>query len=177
MPPVVILHTLREPSEMQACEPLFHEYMAWLVDRLHAEHNILLEVDEVESVHAAFRAEWPKLLGPRGRVVVARSSGATIGVGTLKPVSEVEVELKRLFVQPTLRGVGVGRRILEHLIAEARRVGYREMRLETFGFMRSALDLYRSVGFAETPRFEGVEGSSHGTAGVELFMRLRLGVD
>ncbi len=174
MPPVAILHALTELAEMQACQPLFHEYMAWLVERLHAEHNITLESDAVERVHAEFRAEWPKLLGPRGRVVVALADGSTVGVGTLKPISPDEVELKRLFVRPTQRGTGCGRRILEHLISDAQAAGYRTMRLETFRFMNAAVALYRSFGFAETPRFDGVEGASHGTAGVELFMRLRL---
>ncbi len=177
MPPFVILHAFTSLAEMQACEPLFREYMAWLVDRLRAEHNITLEPDEVERVHAEFRTEWPTLLGPRGRVVVAMVDGVPLGVGALKPISADEVELKRLFVRPGHRGVGTGRRILEHLIAEAQSAGYRTMRLETFGFMHAALDLYRSAGFTETARFDGVEGSSHGTAGVELFMRLRLAVD
>ena len=177
MPSLVVLHPLTSLAEMSECEPLFHEYMDWLIDRLHSVHGIAIPVAEVERVHADFQSDWPKLLGPRGRVVVARSNGCAIGVGTLKPIAADEVELKRLFVRPTQRGGGVGRQILEHLIAEARVIGYRTMRLETFGFMGSALDLYRSVGFTETSRFDGVEGASHGTAGVELFMRLRLAVD
>lgn len=170
----LVLQPITSLAGFAACEPLFDEYMEWLVCRLREDHHIILSAAEVQVVHADFRAEWPKLLGARGRAVVAILGGEPVGVATLKPISAEEVELKRLFVRPHQRGAGVGRGLLSHMIAAARSLDYRTMRLETFAFMTAAVDLYRSVGFVETPAFDGFEGASHGTTGVELFMRLNL---
>ena len=119
-------------------------------------------------------AEWPRFFTDPGRMVLSSVNGHPAGVGVLKPVAADEVELKRLYVRPRLRGRQLGRRMLDLLIAEARTLGFRRMRLETFAFMKEAVSMYRSVGFIEVPPFDGFEGASHGWTRAEIFMNLDL---
>ena len=62
-------------------------------------------------------------------------------------------EIRRMYVLPERRGGGLSRRMLEALEAEARKVGYSRVRLETGVRQHEALGLYRSSGFEEIPRY------------------------
>jgi ribosomal protein S18 acetylase RimI-like enzyme len=94
-------------------------------------------------------------------VLVAWVDGEPAGCVALRKLERHVCEMKRLFVRPRFRRLGLGRKLAAELIAEARRRGYTQMRLDTLPSMKDALGLYESLGFRDIPayRFNPIEGS------------------
>jgi ribosomal protein S18 acetylase RimI-like enzyme len=119
-----------------------------------------------------FEAELATLPGeyspPGGVLLLARSTGVAVGCVALRRLGGETCEMKRLYVRPGCRGSGLGRRLAQAVIAEARRLGYGHMRLDTVPSMKQAIELYRSLGFVpiEPYRDNPIEGA--------LFMELSL---
>jgi putative acetyltransferase len=87
---------------------------------------------------------------PHGRLLLAEYRGQLAGCVALHEIDSRVCEMKRLYLRPQLRGRGVGRALAETVIAEARAIGYRKMRLDTVEpVMPNAVALYRRLGFVE----------------------------
>jgi DNA-binding MarR family transcriptional regulator/GNAT superfamily N-acetyltransferase len=94
-----------------------------------------------------------ELTPPAGVFVIARLGGRPLGCGALKRKDRRIGEVKRMWVSLDLRGLGVGRRILDALEAHARQFGLRTLRLETNRSLAEAQALYRSCRYAEVEPF------------------------
>jgi GNAT superfamily N-acetyltransferase len=79
--------------------------------------------------------------------------GAPVGCGALRVLDAETAELKRMFVSPAVRGMGLGRRLVAALEAEARAMGVRRLVLETGVRQAAALALYRATGFDLIPLY------------------------
>jgi GNAT superfamily N-acetyltransferase len=155
-------------------DPLFREYGEWVAARLAQDAGITFTEADQARHHEAFRVELPRLLGTRGRLLVARLGDEPVGVGTLKPVDDTTAEIKRMYVRPRAQGRGVGRAVLARLLQDARAERYRTARLETLRFMTTAQALYRASGFVEVARFDGSETTNTGLEPLTIFMELDL---
>lgn len=83
----------------------------------------------------------------RGAFVVVYRNGEPVGCGAVRRLDEQTAELKRMYVTPRARGLGLGRRLVSALEAEARALGARRLVLETGVRQTSALALYRAAGY------------------------------
>jgi len=126
------------PDDLAAVAGLFRAYAASL---------------GVDLAYQGFEAEVANLPGryapPAGRLLLARSAqGEPLGCIALRALETPRCcEMKRLYVAPAARGLGLGEALVRALIAEARAAGYSEMRLDTLPEMRSAQALYARLGF------------------------------
>lgn len=107
------------------------------------------------------RADAESLPGPyappRGRLYLARLDGTPAGCVALRPLDAVTGEVKRMFVPPAARKNGIGRALMERLLADAPGLDYRTIRLGTLEEMTAARALYRQLGFAQIKRYRADE--------------------
>ncbi len=109
----------------------------------------------------AFYAQFNKVASIR-QVVVAYEEGAPVGCGAFKPFDENTVEIKRMFVQPELRGRGIAATVLTELEAWAGELGFDRCVLETGKKQPEAIRLYQKSGYGTIPnygQYAGVENS------------------
>jgi DNA-binding MarR family transcriptional regulator/GNAT superfamily N-acetyltransferase len=106
-------------------------------------------------------ADADDLTPPRGLLLVARLHGGPIGCGALKFHPDAPAELKRMWVDPGARGLGVGRRLLRELEDHAAAAGASVVRLETNRALAEAISLYRSAGYTEVDAFNDEPYAHH----------------
>ena len=123
----------------------------WCIEQYFAELDARFDAgfDPARSIPA----DAHELVPPSGALIVARLDGKPIGCGALKFHGDAPAELKRMWVAPRARGLGVGRRLLEELERHARDAGVTIVRLETNHALTEAIALYRRSGYVEVERF------------------------
>jgi len=140
--PRIELQTPASAAELEATREVFREYARSL---------------GIDLCFQDFGAELAALPGdyaaPRGALLLARVDGLVAGCGAMRPLTDVDYanacEMKRLFVRPGFRKLGLGRLIAQALIESATRAGYSAMLLDTLDDMASARGLYATLGFEE----------------------------
>lgn len=119
-----------QPSETDAVRELFRGYAEWVGDLNLAE-----------------------LAGRNAQVFIAFHADRLAGCAVLREIGEGIGEMKRLYIRPAFQGLGLGRSLVERVIAEAKAADYRVLRLDTLPMMERAIALYRSLGFREIPPY------------------------
>ncbi|MGH7499216.1 MAG: bifunctional helix-turn-helix transcriptional regulator/GNAT family N-acetyltransferase [Gemmatimonadales bacterium] len=110
---------------------------------------------------ASVSAEDRELIPPRGAFLLALVDGQPVACGAVKRISLAVGSLKRMWVADTVRGLGIGRRVLEALEAQARALGLTTLRLETNQTLQEAIRLYRNAGFREVAPFNSDPYAHH----------------
>ena len=119
------------------------------VTDLFAAYAASLPVDLDYQDFAAELAGLPgKYAPPQGALLLARDTGdRVLGCAGLRPLGDGICEMKRLFLRPEARGLGLGRALAEAIVATARERGHHTIRLDTLPSMASAIALYEDLGF------------------------------
>jgi ribosomal protein S18 acetylase RimI-like enzyme len=128
---------------------LSQEYVTWMMAEIR-EHYPELDLHEFTSEHDYddVRKKFPgEHIPPNGCLLLALSDGEACGCVALGRLTKTICEMRTLYVRPAYRGTGVGKKLAEASLNEARKFGYSDVRLDTLAFMNSALNLYRSLGF------------------------------
>ena len=136
-------------------------YLDWAADAVDAHFGLSLAAllgmpipDYVDNALEKLCEGTP----PSGVFYLVRDeAGTPVGMGGLREVREGTGEIKRIYVPGILRGAGVGGRILDRLIADAREFGFRSLVLDTGPFMTSAHRLYEAAGFVDIPSYPEAE--------------------
>ena len=144
--PQIRLHHPDTPELLAATREVIAEYAASLGIDL-CFQNLDTELATLPGEYAA----------PGGHLLLALVDGEPAGCGALRALPDVDYanacEMKRLYVRPAFRRFGLGRRLAQALLDEARRIGYSAMLLDTLDEMESARELYASLGFEEVPPY------------------------
>jgi len=100
-------------------------------------------------------AHWQEEYDGRSGVLllVVDPQGDVVGTAAVRLLEPGVGELKRMWLRPACQGRGLGRRLMDACLEEARRLRYRSLRLDTQAKMEAAVRLYRAYGFSETPRY------------------------
>ena len=128
------------PVEYAEATTLVLEYVAELDDDLASRHANEELVDLAEEYGP-----------PEGRLLVAWSNGTAVGCVGVRRAEAGACEMTRHYVRAAARGKGLGRRLAEAAMAEARRLGFRRMHLVVLPTMRPAVAVYRALGFRDAP--------------------------
>ena len=140
------IHQAGTDADRAMVRELFWEYLEWANTHLNEEYGINFDI---ESMLERDMAELQVFLPPHGRLLLATEGARAAGIACMRRIRGDMGEIKRMYVRPEFRGKGIGRALLEALIAEAQEIGYPTVRLDSTRFMEAAHSLYRSVGFHE----------------------------
>ncbi len=144
--PTITIDTPSSAVQLDETRAVFREYAQGL--------GIDLCFQNFEAELAALPGEY---IAPRGALLLARVDGAVAGCGALRPLDDVDYpnacEMKRLYVRPAYRTLGLGRLLAQALVEAALRADYSAMLLDTLDTMEAARGLYASLGFEEIPPY------------------------
>ncbi len=142
----------RIPDELPLVRTLFREY----ADSL----GFALDFQGFEDELAGLPGDYAP---PRGAILLGGRTtlDEVLAVVALRPLAPEVCEMKRMYVRPAARGLGLGRSLGEAILAEGQRLGYRAMRLDTIDTMTPAIALYESLGFRriEAYRYNPMPGA------------------
>ena len=147
---MIRLDRVMTPADLESIRVLFREY----ADSLGVDLDYQGFEEELRDLPGPYA-------GPAGTLLLAHRDNDVVGCVGVRPIDDRTAEMKRLYVRPSGRGLGLGRTLAEAAIRFAAVNGYERMRLDTLPMMERAQELYRSLGFApiEAYRFSPVPGT------------------
>ncbi len=154
---MTIICSVTTPDEIETLRILFLEYESSL--------GIDLSFQQFDKEVSTLPGEYAP---PGGCLFLAYKDEEPAGCAAIQKIADDICELKRMYVRPSYRGLGLGKQLARAAIKAACNIGYHRMRLDTLPDMTEAITLYRSLGFVTISpyRFNPIPGT--------LFMELVL---
>lgn len=138
---------VRTPQQIDDARNLCRMYLEWLEN----DHGIRLDFQGVEEELRNLPGDYAP---PRGEFLIAYARGGEpMGCIAVRPFEQRVCEIKRLFLAPAARGKGLGHRLCDAILMEARRLGYSRAVLDTGSFMGAAQRVYEQAGFRDIPAY------------------------
>ncbi len=156
-----LFRVARLPDDADLLVDLNTEYLAFVFDELAKAYPVTrADVFPGGDIRGYVEAALPKIVGPgapASQFYLVEIDDLVVGMGGLRTVRPGIAEMKRVYVRPDARGSGLGRAIVERLIADARQFGFEIMFLDTSPTLTAARALSARLGFAELPPYPEVE--------------------
>lgn len=167
---MITIHLAETPDDIDAVRALIRDFSRWATAEI-------VETDN-PAIFAGLETELAGLPGrygpPTGCLVLARLEGEPVGCVAFYAHDASTIEVKRMFVLPQARGHGIGGRMMEVLLAQARAAGFRRVLLSSHHSMHAAHGTYRRAGFRDVPIAAEFPNA---VAGVDLCMELSLNTE
>jgi GNAT superfamily N-acetyltransferase len=139
---MIEIRTAADPEALATAKRLIGDHFA-----AHFQHH-----DQTASEKIINALPEP-YVPPRGGLWVAFVDGKGSGCAALREIDDETAEVKRMYVDPEMRGNGIARLLASHVIQKARDIGYKRLRLGTLATMKPAQSLYESLGFQPIPAY------------------------
>jgi len=151
-------------EDKEEIKKLFLEYTKMLLKN-EKEFAKYLEVQNYDSELEHLSDKYGL---PYGRLYIVKVDNEVAGCIGLKKIDNESCEMKRLYVRPIFRGHNIANRLVEIVIDDAKRIGYKRMLLDTLPFLEQAIHLYKKFGFYEIPSYNNCPMNT------AIYMRLDL---
>ncbi|MCY1126287.1 GNAT family N-acetyltransferase [Frigidibacter sp. RF13] len=161
---------MKTPEDIEEVRSLIRAFVAWLYETFPEETEEIDYYYGPERLAAALAEVPTSFMPPQGLTFVARHGGVAVGCVSAHPFGPGIAELKRLFVLPSQRGMGLGRALFETIVARMSEWGYPTVRLDTATYLTDAIALYRRLGFVEIAPYYDLPPVAQRTT---VFMELR----
>ena len=151
---MIQINVANPEEHAQPIRELFWEYLQWANKNVKENFGVSFDIaamlkDDMHTLN--------KFMPPKGRLLLGYVEDQPMGIACLRELSNSIGEIKRMYVRPQARKIGLGRGLLSQLLEESHQIGYERVRLDSARFMTEAHQLYRTSGFREIEAYEGSE--------------------
>jgi GNAT superfamily N-acetyltransferase len=142
------------PKHREAVQDLFAEYLGWVCAEIYQEYKAVFDPDE-KLAHDMAKIEM--FLPPGGILLLAFVDNIAAGCACTKTIGDGIAEMKRMYVKPSFRRKGIAGKLVEESIRLVREMKYKEIRLDSAGFMTGAHAVYHAAGFKNISPYNASE--------------------
>lgn len=151
-------------EDIEEIKKLLMEYTELLIEG----NPEIVKYLKIQNYESEFEHLEIKYGLPEGRLFIAKISNEVAGCIALRKIDDVNCEMKRLYVKPAFRGNKIAERLVETIIEEAQKIGYKSILLDTLPFLKGAVCLYKKMGFYE------IESYNNSPINNTIYMKLDL---
>jgi len=128
------------PEDRDAIISIFREYIG--------SASVDLGFQDYEAEFATLPGRYAM---PQGQILLVWQGGQVVGCAALRPIDEATCEMKRVYLRSSTRGIGLGRKLVERILHEARAAGYHRICLDVLPEFTAATRIYETLGFQPAP--------------------------